>query len=161
MKLGETGTVPITQPVSTVNTENKSNKWTNPIILWIVIGILLLIISYGAYYIITRPSVEKIQKEADAWKSKYELVLKEYQLSKNVYENTILEFQKKFDMLNKEYAASKKLSSAKISEIQKKFDKMKKEFDRIQNEGLAVQKPKNKKERVERLRALGYEPIMK
>jgi arginyl-tRNA synthetase len=106
------------------------------------------------------PNVDKIQKEANAWKSKYESIVKEYEMSKNVYEDTLKVLQKKFDAMNQEYQKNKKASNAKISEIQKKYDSMKKEFDRIQKEGQNVQKPKTSQERVERLRNLGYPPIL-
>jgi len=167
MKLGETtvtsglsGTSLPKEPTS-VLTEKKSSIWTNPIILWVVIGIMFLTISYGLYYIITIPNISKIQKEADALKTKLELIIKEYELSKNVYEDTIKSLQKKFDAVNSEYQKNKKASNAKIFEISKKYDNLQKEYNKTKREYDNITKPTTKKERIERLKKLGYEPIIK
>jgi predicted negative regulator of RcsB-dependent stress response len=160
MKLNETTTVSAgnLQNVSSLNTSKSS--WTNnPVVLWAIIGIVVICLGFVSWKYITMPNIDKIQKEANEWKAKYESIIKEYEMSKNVYEDTLKILQKKFDTLNNEYSNAKKVSKAKISEIQKKYDTMKKEFDRIQKEGQNVQKPKTSKERVDRLRALGYPPV--
>lgn len=160
MKLGETTNISAGS-IQNVSSNTSKSSWTStPAILWTIIGISVICLGFISYKYITMPNVEKIQREADAWKSKYELVLKEYQLSKNVYENTISEFQKKFDMLNKEYQKNKKVSNAKISEIQKKFEVLQKEYEKMKKEGSNVKAPTTKKERVDRLHNLGYNPII-
>ena len=167
MKLGETtvtsglsGTSLPKEPTS-VLTEKKSSIWTNPIILWVVIGIMFLTISYGLYYIITIPNISKIQKEADAWKTKYELVVKEYENSKKMFEENITEIKKKLNVANSEYQKNKKASNAKISDIQKKYENLQKEYNKTKREYDNITKPTTKKERIERLKKLGYEPIIK
>lgn len=155
----------VTTNVSGGNIQNVSSntswsKWAiNPLILWIIIGIILICLGFVSWKYITMPNVDKIQKEANEWKAKYESIITEYEMSKNVYEDTLKILQKKFDTLNNEYSNAKKVSKAKISEIQKKYDAVKKEYDKTKVEYENITKPKTSKERVDRLNALGYPPV--
>lgn len=112
-------------------------KWTKDVtILWVVIGILLISLSAWGIHIYFKPSIGEVQKEAKEWKEAYELVVKDYTLSKKKY-------------------------SANIAGIQKKYKNLKVDFDKKEKEWQNVQKPKTSKERLERLRNLGFDPINK
>jgi predicted negative regulator of RcsB-dependent stress response len=119
-----------------MNTFPTSAGWSNnPVFLWFIIGVMVVGLLFGGYSYWTKPSVDKVQKESNAWKAKYELIVKDYNQSKLTYN------------------ASLKASQAKYAKVKADYDKTKKEY-------LNVTKPKTSKERIDRLRALGYPPII-
>jgi hypothetical protein len=133
----------------------KVQTWkSNPIALWIIIAILVIGLACVSYLWITGPDVSKIQDEANLWKAKYEVIMREYDQSKRVYEAGIASIEAKYKKLNSDYQISRVTYKNDIGAIQAKYDLLKRASDASKTN---VQKPKTSKERVDRLKKLGYE----
>lgn len=116
--------------------------WSNPVIRYVLLGAVVLVLLFVAYFYLKGPSEDYFQEMLSGYLEKYKV---EYQLKMDEKEKEIKEKDAMLQSLSKKLTAS-----------QSAYNKKVKELELLKGRVININEPKDINEIKTRLRSMGY-----